>query len=95
MRKYDLSEAISKDCGIDFDTAERAVESFIKNVKKANERGEEVILRGFGVWSVRIKPTRKARNMALGIPMLIPAHSYPYFKPYGPYSEKIKKSNPV
>jgi DNA-binding protein HU-beta len=50
------------------------VDNIIDILSESFARGESVYLRGFCTMEVKTAKARKARNMATGAPVMIPAH---------------------
>ncbi len=58
-----------------------AVETILKTMKSALERGERIELRGFGVFEVRTRKTRIGRNPRTGEVVQIPSRTTVRFQP--------------
>ncbi len=69
--------------------ATEAVETFLKITKDCLVDGEDVLLSGFGKFSVRQKKTRKGRNPQTGEEILLAARRVVTFKPSGILRDKI------
>jgi len=81
MNKAEMIAAIAKDAGLTKADAERALNSFINNTKKALKKKDKVSLVGFGTFSVSKRKARKGRNPQTGDMIKIKAAKVPKFKP--------------
>ncbi len=81
MVKADLVEIIAREAGITKVSAEVGVDSIIKALKDALERGERIELRGFGVFEVKLRKSGVGRNPRTGEEVAIPAGKTTRFRP--------------
>lgn len=95
MTKADLIAKISEDTGIEKVAVRSMMESFMKNVKDALQKNENVYLRGFGSFVVKKRAQKTGRNISKNTTMIIPAHNIPSFKPSKTFVEGVKKKVPV
>ncbi|MGA1029071.1 MAG: HU family DNA-binding protein [Flavobacteriaceae bacterium] len=95
MTKADIVSNISEDLGIDKADAQAAVEKFMKEVKSALERGENVYLRGFGSFIIKTRAAKTGRNISKNVAVQIPAHNIPSFKPAKTFMQGVKTKVPV
>lgn len=58
-----------------------AVEKSLDLIKEALAAGEEVLVSGFGKWSVRAKTERRGRNPQTGDPLTLPPRRVVTFRP--------------
>ncbi len=58
-----------------------AVERSLDLIKEALANQEEVLISGFGKWSVRAKSQRRGRNPQTGDPLTLPARKVVTFRP--------------
>lgn len=58
-----------------------AVERGLELIKQALATGDEVLVSGFGKWSVREKAERRGRNPQTGDPLLLPPRKVVTFRP--------------
>ena len=79
MNKSELVEAIHKDIGLSKADSARAIESFLGTVTKALKKGDEVILTGFGKFSVVKRAARRGVNPQTGEKVKIKASKAPKF----------------
>jgi DNA-binding protein HU-beta len=79
MNKSELVEAIHKDIGLSKADSARAIDSFLGTVTKALNIGDEVILTGFGKFSVVKRAARQGVNPQTGEKVKIKASKAPKF----------------
>ena len=84
MIKEDIITQIAADTMTRKVLVEEVVNSFLDNIEKAMVNG---IIRGFGTFQTTERKAKVGRNIKAGIPVRIPAHIEPVFKP----SEALKK----
>ena len=70
---------------------ERLVNIVFNRIKQALENGERVELRGFGVFGVKQRARRVARNPKTGSEVVVEAKSIPYFKSGKILKERLNK----
>lgn len=92
MTKSDIVNEISEKTGIEKVTVQATVEAFMKSVKTAMSKGNNVYLRGFGSFVVKKRAEKTGRNISRNTPIIIPAHFIPSFKPAKTFTDKVKKS---
>ncbi len=80
LTKMDIINLLSDDTGLDKVKAEEAIDAVIDAVKETLARGESVILRRFGSFSVREKNARVGRNPKTGLEAPISARRVVRFK---------------
>ena len=80
MNKALLIERMAKFSGLPKSTCKDALEAFITEVGNALKHGEQVVLTGFGTFSVIQRKQRVGVNPATGKKMTIPARRRPKFK---------------
>ena len=91
MTKADLVSEIAKSTGVDKLDVLKTVESFMDEVKKSLENGDNVYLRGFGSFIVKKRAQKTARNISQNTTIIIPEHSIPAFKPAKTFVADVKK----
>lgn len=92
MTKADIINDISEKTGIEKMVVQASVEAFMKSVKGAMEKGENVYLRGFGSFIVKKRAEKTGRNISKNTTIIIPAHYIPAFKPAKTFAEEVKKT---
>ena len=73
--------------------ASKIVNVFFDTISEAISRGERVELRGFGVFDVKVREARIARNPKNGEAVAVPAKKVPYFKMGKDMKDRINKKN--
>ena len=69
--------------------ASEAVETILRIIKSSLENGDDVLLSGFGKFSVNDKSARKGRNPQTGQSLMLDARRVVTFKPSGKLREKV------
>ena len=69
--------------------AREAVETILRIIKSSLESNENVLLSGFGKFSVNDKSVRKGRNPQTGESLMLDARRVVTFKPGGKLREKV------
>jgi len=81
MNKNELVNCIAEATDMTKADAQRAVDAFTDEVKKALKKGDTVSLVGFGTFSVRKRAARMGRNPRTNETIKIKASKVPAFKP--------------
>lgn len=89
MRKAELVEEVAK-VTCTKQEAEKAVEVVIKSIQESLAKGDKVILKGLGIFSVRQRGARTGRNPKTGATIQIPAKKVPVFKPSQILKDAVK-----
>lgn len=63
----------------------------METVSDSLEGGESVYLRGFGSFIVKRRAEKVARNISKDVPIIVPAHNFPAFKPSKKLIDRLKK----
>lgn len=93
MTKAETIAKISAATGILKEDVERVLEEFFITVKGSLSEGENIYIRGFGSFIVRIRAEKKARNISLKSTITVPAQPVPHFKPSPDFMEQVKAGN--
>ena len=93
MTKAELVGNISKKTGIERTIVLATVEAFMDEVKNQLEVGEDVHLRGFGSFLVKLRAQKTGRLLAQNTTIIIPAHNVPAFKPADVFVDKVKNAS--
>ena len=83
-----IAKKIADDCGFMKGEAMEVVEKLLEIVKKRLAAGEDVMMSGFGKWSVKSKHARTGRNPKTGKPMALDARRVVTWK----YSPRLKSA---
>jgi integration host factor subunit alpha len=73
ITKVDLAKKVADDCGFMKGKAQEIVEKLLAIVKDKLIQGEEVMISGFGKWTVKSKQARRGRNPQTGEEMILDA----------------------
>lgn len=66
MKAPELIDHVATEAGVDKKAAKKAITAFVEGILDAVKKGEEVMLPGFGKFSMRETPARQGRNPATG-----------------------------
>ncbi len=80
MNKADLVKAIHSSLGVSTETAKAIIDTAIKQITFALANGEDVTLRGLGVFKTKRKNQRMGRNPKTGKDAVISARTVVTFK---------------
>ena len=89
LTKADLVDHICKSRDMNKKQAVEAVETILEIMKSNLEKGDDVLLSGFGKFKVKDKRPRKGRNPKTGEEMKISARKVVTFRPSGKLKEKV------
>lgn len=81
MVKADLIERAVLEAGLSRREAKATVEAVFDTLSESLRRGERVVIRGFGSFTVRSRRVGMARNPRTGEPIAIPPGRVIRFKP--------------
>ena len=88
LTKADIATKIADDCGFLKGEAAEIVEKILDIIKNSLIQGEDVMISGFGKWTVKGKNPRRGRNPQTGAKLILDAHKVVTWK----YSPVLKKS---
>jgi integration host factor subunit alpha len=89
LTKAIIAEAISKKMSYTNMESLEMVNSLLEIMKQSLESGEDVLISGFGKFSVKEKRERKGRNPQNGQPMMIAPRKVLIFKCSGKLKDRI------
>ena len=81
LTKIDITESIREKFGLPKKDCARIVESLFDIIKDDLNIGDDVMISGFGKWTVKSKKERKGRNPQTGQALMIGARRVVTFKP--------------
>lgn len=90
MNKQALVEMVHGKIGSTKVMAEEVVESIIEEITKTLKRGEEVSVAGLGIFSVKTRAARMARNPKTGEQVKVAATRVPRFRPAKALKDAVK-----
>ena len=73
--------------------ASKIVNVFFNTISEAISRGERVEIRGFGVFDVKEREARIARNPKNGEAVVVPAKKVPFFRMGKDMKDRTNKNN--
>ena len=88
LTKADIVQKIADDCGFSKGESSEIVEKLLNTIKGCLIQGEDVMISGFGKWSVKEKNSRRGRNPQTGAELILDARKVITWK----YSPVLKKS---
>jgi integration host factor subunit beta len=73
---------------------ERIVTTMLDSITKALAQGHRVELRGFGAFSVKVRPSRMGRNPRTGEPVSVGEKRAPFFRTGKELRERLNGGTP-
>jgi len=89
LTKSDLIDSIYNQCGLSKTKSTETVEKVLQTIKQSLESGEDVLISGFGKFSVNDKKERKGRNPQTGDDLMLEARRVVTFKCSGRLTDKL------
>ncbi len=89
LTKEDLIDSIYNQVGLPKKKSLQLVESILEIIKRTLENGEDVLISGFGKFSVKEKNKRKGRNPHIGEDLMLDSRRVVTFKCSGALRDKI------
>jgi len=89
--KTDLVDEISDEADIDREVVQEVVDSLLENIARRLAKGDNVLLVGFGRFTVRERAARTERNPQTGEPIVIPASRQVDFRASETLKEAVSK----
>ncbi len=80
MNKSELIEAIAASADLPKASASRALDAMVESITEALQGNDQVVLVGFGTFTVKDRAARIGRNPQTGEPIQIKAAKVPGFK---------------
>jgi integration host factor subunit alpha len=90
LTKESLIQSLYDQCGLSKETSRTLVETTFELMKKSLESGEDVLITGFGKFSVREKDARKGRNPATGEGLILDGRTVVTFRCSPVLRKKLK-----
>ncbi|MCK5592457.1 MAG: HU family DNA-binding protein [Candidatus Pacebacteria bacterium] len=90
MNKQAIIEAVHEKVGGTKVSAEQAVDTVVDSIVNTLKGGEEVSIAGLGIFSVKQRAARTARNPRTGEPIQVPAMKVPKFRAAKALKEAVK-----
>ncbi|MDO8575180.1 MAG: HU family DNA-binding protein [bacterium] len=90
MNKASIVDAVQQILGGTKVQAEQVVETVFNTIINALKKGEEVSIAGFGIYSVKDRAARDARNPRTGETVKVPATKVPKFRASKALKDAVK-----
>lgn len=90
MNKADIINKVHEELGVTKADSERAVETMITSIIETLKSGQEVSIAGLGIFSVKQREARTARNPRTGESIDVPAMRVPKFRAAKALKEAVK-----
>jgi len=90
MNKQAIIDAVHAVLGGTKVQAEQAVETVINSIVDALKKGDEVSIAGLGIFSVKTRAARQARNPRTGETLTVPAMKVPKFRAAKALKDAVK-----
>lgn len=90
MNKQSLVEKVHEMLGGTKVQAEQVVEGIIDSIVGTLRKGDEVSIAGLGIFSVKARAARMARNPKTGETVHVPATKVPKFRPAKALKDAVK-----
>lgn len=90
MNKQSLVEAVNGVLGTTKVQAEQVVDTVIDSIIAGLKKGDEVSIAGLGIFSVKARASRQARNPRTGETITVPAMKVPKFRAAKALKEAVK-----
>lgn len=90
MNKTGIIEAVHAVLGGTKVQAEQAVEAVVNSIVSTLKKGEEVSIAGVGIFSVKMRAAREARNPRTGETIKVPAMRVPKFRAAKALKDAVK-----
>ena len=88
LTKADIALKVAERCGFMRNEASEIIEKLLEIMKSRLISGEDVMISGFGKWSVKSKSARRGRNPQTGEPIVLGARRVVTWR----YSPLLKES---
>ncbi len=90
MNKAAIVDVIHEKLGTTKADAERAVDTVIDSIVNTLKKGDEVSIAGLGIFSVKTRAARTARNPRTGAAVQVPAMKVPKFRAAKAFKESVR-----
>lgn len=90
LTKAQIVDTIQNHLGLSRNQSSELVETLLETMKRTLEKGEDILISGFGKFCVKQKKERKGRNPASGRDMMLSPRKVVTFKCSGKLRDKIQ-----
>jgi DNA-binding protein HU-beta len=80
MNKTELIAVLAEEAKVTQKVAEEVLKAFTNAVSETLQKGEKVVVTGFGTFEVRHRVARQGKNPRTGQPITVPAQNTPAFR---------------
>lgn len=80
MNKTELIAVLANEAKVTQKVAEEVLRAFTNSVSETLQKGEKVVVTGFGTFEVRHRVARQGKNPRTGQPITVPAQNTPAFR---------------
>ena len=80
MNKTELIAVLANEAKVTQKVAEEVLRAFTNAVSETLQKGEKVVVTGFGTFEVRHRVARQGKNPRTGQPITVPAQNTPAFR---------------
>jgi len=95
VNKSELIEAIAEKADLPKASASRALDAVLDTITDSLVKGDQVVLLGFGTFSVKERAARQGRNPKTGETIEIKASKVPSFKAGKAFKDAVNEDMPV
>jgi integration host factor subunit alpha len=92
LTKEDLKDSICNQLNIPKTQSRAIIESFLETIKSSLKSGEDVMISGFGKFSVKNKNERRGRNPATGENLMLGPRKVVGFKCSDKLRDKVNRA---
>ncbi len=92
ITKNDIIERVAERIGFSKSQSVELVELLLETMKSSLEKDDDILISGFGKFSVKEKAQRKGRNPATGTDMMLDKRKVVTFKDSGVLKDRLNKS---
>jgi len=92
MTKSEIVNEIAVRTGLEKTAIADTIDSFFMVVKNSMVNGQNIYLRGFGTFELKLRKTKVARNIKRNTSLVVPAHYVARLKPAKEFAVQVKDS---
>lgn len=92
MTKSEIVNEIAVRTGLEKTAIADTIDNFFVVVKNSMVSGNNIYLRGFGTFELKLRKTKVARNIKRNTSLVVPAHYVARFKPAKEFAAQVKDS---
>jgi DNA-binding protein HU-beta len=92
MTKLEIVNEIAVRTGLEKAAIADTIDNFFVVVKNSMVSGNNIYLRGFGTFELKVRKTKIARNIKRNTSLVVPEHYVARFKPSKEFANQVKIS---